>query len=44
VHVGGAAHNKKLSGARADSVLAWLVKHGIPKDRLVTAGFGAILL
>ena len=39
-NVGSAAHNKKLSQARADSVCAWLVKHGIAKDQLSAAGFG----
>jgi outer membrane protein OmpA-like peptidoglycan-associated protein len=39
-NVGKAAMNKKLSQARADSVKAWLVKHGIATDRLTTQGFG----
>jgi OOP family OmpA-OmpF porin len=39
-NVGGAAYNKQLSGARAASVVAWLVKHGIEKDRLSSAGYG----
>jgi OOP family OmpA-OmpF porin len=39
-NVGGAAYNKQLSGARAASVVAWLVKHGIEKDRVSSAGFG----
>jgi outer membrane protein OmpA-like peptidoglycan-associated protein len=37
---GGDAFNKKLSQKRAESVAAWLVKHGIAKDRLSSAGFG----
>ena len=32
--------NMKLSGMRADSVKAFLVKHGIAADRLTTKGFG----
>lgn len=39
-NVGSAKHNKQLSQARADSVVAWLVKHGIAKERLSAAGFG----
>ncbi|HTQ48887.1 MAG TPA: OmpA family protein [Polyangiaceae bacterium] len=39
-NVGKPAMNKKLSQARADSVKAWLVKHGIKTDRLTTQGFG----
>ena len=39
-NVGKAAANKNLSQARADSVKAWLVKHGIDKTRLSTQGFG----
>jgi len=39
-NVGSAKHNKQLSQARADAVVAWLVKHGIVKERLSAAGFG----
>ena len=39
-NVGGAAMNKKLSGQRAASVVAWLVKHGVDAGRLSSAGFG----
>ena len=37
---GKAAHNKKLSEARAKSVLEALVARGIAKDRLKSVGFG----
>jgi outer membrane protein OmpA-like peptidoglycan-associated protein len=37
---GGAAYNKALSAGRAASVVAWLVKHGIDKNRLTSIGFG----
>lgn len=37
---GQKAYNKKLSGDRAASVVAWLVKNGIAKERLASAGFG----
>jgi outer membrane protein OmpA-like peptidoglycan-associated protein len=39
-NAGKAAANKTLSKARAESVKAWLVKHGIDKKRLTTQGFG----
>ena len=39
-NVGAAAMNKKLSQDRAASVMAWLVKHGVGKDRLMAQGFG----
>jgi OOP family OmpA-OmpF porin len=37
---GTAALNKKLSQARADSVMKWLVAHGVDKGRLSAQGFG----
>ena len=37
---GTAALNKGLSQQRAASVVVWLVKHGIEKKRLTSAGFG----
>jgi OOP family OmpA-OmpF porin len=37
---GGAAMNRKLSAARAASVVTWLVSHGVDKDRLTSQGFG----
>jgi OOP family OmpA-OmpF porin len=37
---GAPALNKKLSGARAASVVTWLVAHGIDKARLTSEGFG----
>ena len=39
-NAGAAALNKKLSQSRADSVVAWLTKRGIAKERLVATGFG----
>jgi OmpA-OmpF porin, OOP family len=33
-------HNKKLSQKRAASVMKWLIKHGVKKKRLTSAGFG----
>ncbi|MEO8845217.1 MAG: OmpA family protein [Kofleriaceae bacterium] len=38
--VGGAAYNKKLSAARADTVKAWLVAHGAAAARITASGFG----
>jgi outer membrane protein OmpA-like peptidoglycan-associated protein/tetratricopeptide (TPR) repeat protein len=38
--VGSDAYNLKLSQARAQSVVEYLVKHGIPRERLVAKGFG----
>ncbi len=38
-NVGPAAYNKALSGKRAASVVAWLVKHGIDAGRLASEGF-----
>src|SRR5690606_24891399 len=37
---GAAALNKRLSAARAASVVGWLTKHGIDKERLTSEGFG----
>ncbi|HXK20400.1 MAG TPA: OmpA family protein, partial [Polyangiaceae bacterium] len=37
---GGDAFNKRLSQKRAESVSAWLAKHGIDKSRLSASGFG----
>lgn len=37
---GSAKYNKKLSKKRADSVMAYLVEHGVEATRLVAAGFG----
>jgi outer membrane protein OmpA-like peptidoglycan-associated protein len=39
-NTGPEAYNQKLSENRARSVVAWLVKHGIAKDRLTSQGFG----
>jgi OOP family OmpA-OmpF porin len=38
--VGSDAYNKKLSLRRADAVRQYLVKHGIPADRITAEGFG----
>ncbi len=38
---GAAAFNKKLSADRAASVVTWLTKHGMDKNRLTSAGFGS---
>jgi len=37
---GSAKYNKKLSQKRSESVMAYLVEHGIEAERLVAAGFG----
>ncbi|MGE0325111.1 MAG: OmpA family protein, partial [Polyangiaceae bacterium] len=37
---GSKAYNKKLSGARAESVMKYLVSHGIDPDRLTSNGYG----
>jgi OOP family OmpA-OmpF porin len=37
---GGEAMNKKLSAARAASVVKWLVAHGVDPERLASEGFG----
>jgi len=34
------AYNQKLSQRRAESVVKYLKKHGIPKDRLIAKGYG----
>ena len=39
-NVGAGPMNKRLSQDRAESVMAWLVVHGIPKARLSAQGFG----
>lgn len=39
-NVGSAAKNKKLSGKRAEAVVAYLVTKGIAKDRLKAFGYG----
>lgn len=38
---GGVEYNQKLSEARAQSVMEYLVGKGVPQDRLVAEGFGA---
>jgi outer membrane protein OmpA-like peptidoglycan-associated protein len=38
---GGAAYNLDLSDARAKSVVAWLIAHGVAQNRLVAAGYGS---
>ncbi|MGD8861372.1 MAG: OmpA family protein [Myxococcales bacterium] len=38
--VGKPAYNFQLSNRRAESVVQWLVDHGIDRDRLVPQGFG----
>jgi outer membrane protein OmpA-like peptidoglycan-associated protein len=37
---GAAAYNEKLSQQRADSVIKWLIGHGVAADRLVAKGMG----
>jgi OmpA-OmpF porin, OOP family len=39
-NTGSAAHNKQLSGGRADAVVKALVKRGIVKGRLTSHGYG----
>ena len=38
--INGDTLNKKLSAARAASVVKWLVEHGIAPSRLTSEGFG----
>jgi len=37
---GSSAFNKRMSQQRADSVLAYLVGKGLPRERLVAVGYG----
>jgi OOP family OmpA-OmpF porin len=37
---GSPSHNKKLSDARAKSVMKWLTEHGVATDRLTAIGYG----
>ena len=39
--VGSAGFNQSLSQQRAAAVVEWLVAHGVPRDRLHPAGYGA---
>jgi outer membrane protein OmpA-like peptidoglycan-associated protein len=39
--VGPEAYNQELSTARANAVRGWLVKRGIPSDKLVAKGYGS---
>jgi outer membrane protein OmpA-like peptidoglycan-associated protein len=39
-NVGSASYNDRLSQRRAESVVQWLVKHGIARSRLQAHGFG----
>ncbi len=39
-NVGNPASNMRLSQRRADAVKAWLVKKGIPADRVASKGYG----
>lgn len=38
---GGKQHNDLLSKKRADSISAYLVKHGVAKDQITARGFGS---
>ena len=37
---GASAYNKRLSEQRANTVVNWLVSHGIPRARLAAVGLG----
>ena len=37
---GPAGFNKELSNKRAGSVVLWLIRAGVPKERLISTGFG----
>src|SRR5262249_43656874 len=37
---GSAEHNRELSQGRAESVVEWLVAHGIARERLSAKGYG----
>jgi OOP family OmpA-OmpF porin len=39
-NVGTAAYNKQLSHDRAESVVQWLIAHGVAAKRLTSTGFG----
>lgn len=39
-NVGSDADNQRLSEARAQSVVRWLVQHGVPASRITGVGFG----
>lgn len=39
-NIGTDAYNQKLSEARAQSVMKWLIEHGIPARRLTSKGYG----
>lgn len=39
-NVGTNAYNQKLSEARAQSIMKWLIEHGIPARRLTSKGYG----
>ncbi len=41
---GSDEYNRKLSQARVDSVLEWLVSHGVERSRLVAKGYGESML
>jgi outer membrane protein OmpA-like peptidoglycan-associated protein/tetratricopeptide (TPR) repeat protein len=39
-NVGGAAYNIKLSGARAQAVVDYIISKGIPREQMVSKGYG----
>lgn len=39
--VGGSSYNDRLSLQRADAVVGFLSRHGVPSDRLSSKGFGS---